>query len=176
MVQLIDITDFTGKADLAANTLSEKVTSFIAITQDTFLPAFICNELYEQIQQEYSTPAYMSPENLALLPYIKNYLVYKTYARYLVSSNAISTAAGIRVTKDSISDPASDQMMSRLIKQAEKDANFYQDKLIAFLERNQNDYPLWKDSLCGCSDRYVNNLNTFSGIGGKYKPKQIRFT
>jgi hypothetical protein len=177
MSYLIDITDFNGRADLSANTLSAKVTSFIAITEETFIPPILCNELYDELKAEYAQGvSYMSPALASLLPYVKTFLVYKTYSRYLVSANAISTAAGMRVSKDSISDPASDVMMTRLINQAEKDANMYQDRLVSFLTRNAKDYPDWKNSQCGCKDIYVNSNNKLSPVGGKYKPKNVKWT
>jgi hypothetical protein len=168
MTYLINIADFTSRADLASNILTSKINSYIGITQTKFVKGLLCTETYETLLQEFASGLnYMSVEYAALLPFVQDFLVYKTYARALINTNFVSTAGGIRTTKDNISDVASDRGMSMLIKQADSDANFYQDELVNYLTRNKETYTVWRDSQCGCNEKFVSNLNTFSGVGGR---------
>ncbi len=66
--------------------------------------------------------------------------------------------------------------MADLIAEAENDANGYQDDLVNFLTLNQDDYPTWRDSICGCGDRRTKNNNQFSIIGGNRPKTKIGWT
>lgn len=172
---ILSIEDFKRKADISANLNTDKLKAQIGATQDQFAYKILCNELLAEILSQ--LPDDLSEANEALMPYLKNYLIYKTYARYLVGANLMATAAGMRVQIDATSDAANDKQMAEVRKQAENDANFYQDTLVNFLIKNEDDYPLWKDSICNCNrNSMTQRQNMFSKIGSSIQKTPIRWS
>jgi hypothetical protein len=172
---ILSIEDFKRKADISANLNTDKLKAQIGPTQDQFAYKILCNELLAEILSQ--LPNDLSVANTALMPYLKNYLVYKTYARYLVGSNVMATAAGMRVQIDSTSEAADEKQMAAIRKQAENDANFYQDTLVNFLIKNEDDYPLWKDSICNCNRNSITQRqNMFSKVGTSVQKTPIKWS
>lgn len=174
-VYLIDIDDFTRRADLSKNIDTDKIKESIGITQEMYGTKMLCKDLYNEIISQY--PSDLSTANTALLPFIQDYLVYKTYIRYLISANVHSTPSGMFTANDSSATKASPEEMSPIISRAHADANYYQDELQNFLIKNEDDYPLWKDSICYCGkNRRPVNLNRFSKVGSKVSETRIRWS
>ena len=172
---LIDIEDFRRKADISQNLNTDRLNANIGPTQDQFAVKVLCNELVAELLSQ--LPDGLSAANTTLMPYVKNFLIYKTYSRYLVGANLMATPSGMRVQSDTTSDPASNQQMVALQRQADNDANFYQDQLINFLKENETDYPLWEDSICNCySNRRAVNGNVFSKVGSQDRRQVIKWT
>ena len=168
MTYLIDKDDFSGRVDISVNRLDAKINSQIGIIQKKYLKNLLCNELYEDLvtQFEQGGEAYLDDRLADLYPFVQDFMVYKTYERYLVGANVIDTPSGSRIKADSAVDRAATPDERREIRQqAVQDANFYQDEMIAFLKRNKNDYDDWRQSHCGCDHSFVNKMNQISGIG-----------
>lgn len=149
---ILSINDFTNRADLSSNLNTNTLKQYFGITQEKFLVAVICQETYDAIIDELSQggEAYLSTKYANLLPFIKDFLVYKTMERYYTNANYKSTPAGIREHTDTISSKAPNTAMEVLTKQANDDAEFYKDKLINYLDNNRETYTLWADSRCNC--------------------------
>jgi len=86
---------------------------------------------------------------------IKAVLVYHAYARYIGGSPVQSTATGFVRKTNQYSEPASEKTISRMSAQARSGAQSYWDKVKCFIERNSNDYPLFK---CGKKTRYKGGI------------------
>jgi hypothetical protein len=168
---ILSIEDFQNRADITVNIQTAKLKGYIGVIQEQFAVKILCQALYDQMLVEIAAST-LTTANTALLPYLKDYLIYKTYSRYLLNANAMSTPGGIRVQSDATSEPASDKYVAELMRQSDNDANFYQDKLVNFLDINYLDYPLWKDTVCDCNKIRTVKGNSFSKIGsskGKVK-------
>ena len=172
---LIDIEDFKRRADLSQNLNTDKLKAETGITQEKYGVKILCQNLYDEIIGEY--PSDLSVANTSLLPFIQDFLIYKSYARYLEAANLLATPSGMRVQRDTTSDVASEDQMTRIIRRAHSDANFYQDKLVNFLIKNEDDYPLWKDSACNCGTNLRPlNRNRFSTVHRKSNSVPIKWT
>lgn len=172
---ILSIEDFTNRADITINIQTAKLKTYIGVVQEQFAVKILCQALYDQLLTEIAAGT-LTTENTALLPFLKDYLIYKTYSRYLLNANAMSTPGGIRVQVDATSEPASDKFISELMRQSDGDANFYQDLLVNFLDCNVNDYPLWKDTVCDCNKSRATKGNTFSKIGSSTDKVRIFWT
>jgi len=172
---IITIEDFTSRADISQNIQTQKIQAQIAPTQEQFGIKILCRAFYAEVLAVVDGGG-VDAEITTLLPYIKDFLVYKTYSRYLTGAAVLMTPAGARVSTDTTSEPASDKQVSEIAKQADNDANFYQDTLVNFLTLNQDDYPTWRDSICGCGDRRTKNNNQFSIVGGNKRKTPIEWT
>lgn len=171
---ILSILDFTNRADITNNIDTAKLKSYLGVIQEKFAKKILCKTLYDQLLTQISGT--LSTANTTLLPYVKDYLIYKTYSRYLLNAGALSTPAGIRTMSEPTSTPASVEYIGALIKQSDGDANFYQDELVNFLKNNEDDYPLWASSSCGCGTLTKNN-NQFSKVGRKkYIDDKINYT
>jgi len=171
MTYLIDTDDFTSRVDISSNRLLTKINAQIAPAQVKYLKNILCTELYEDLVTQYADgEAYMDERLQALYPFVVDFLVFKTYARYLVGANVIDTPSGSRVKADSGVDRAATAQERKDIRaQADDDANFYQDELVAYLKRNQDTFTEWRDSQCGCDARFVNKMNNITVIGKQSK-------
>ena len=168
MTYLIDIDDFENLADISNRVLTSKLKMEIGPTQQKYGLKLLCKTLYEQLVSQWADGgfAYLDTNLQNLYPYFKDFLVYKTYARYLVGRNIKDTPAGSRVHTDTISREANTNEMQELRKKAEGDAEFYEDELLNFLEDNKNDYPTWRDSACyKCKKDYTWSYRSMSAVG-----------
>lgn len=172
---ILSISDFTNRADITVNIQTAKLKTYIGVIQEQFAIKILCKALYDQLLVEIAADT-LTVANTALLPFVKDYLIYKTYARYLLNANAISTPGGIRVQSEATSEPASDKFVAELIRQSNNDANFYQDTLVDFLDCNVADYPLWADTICDCNRNRTTKGNSFSKIGQSKGQVKIRWT
>lgn len=172
---IITISDFKERVDISENILTTKIQAQIGPTQEQFGIKILCREFYAEVLAHVAGTT-VTTAITALLPFLKDFLVYKTYARYLVGSPVMMTPAGPRTSIDETSEIASDKQISEIIALARNDANYYQDQLVNFLCLNQDDYPTWKDSLCGCLDNRTKNNNQFSIVGGNKRRTRIDWT
>lgn len=176
MTYLITIDDFKRKADLSANIHTDKIKAQIGPTQEMFVLKILCQELYDELIEEFAASD-LSEANTDLLPYVKDFLIYKTYSRYTVTANVSSTAAGFVSHKDDISEIANPDQMKAIRMQAESDANFYQDRLVNFLKKNEDTYTLWRDSQCNCNPSIRPlGLNRISKVGTSRQYTPIKWT
>jgi len=172
---IITTADFKDRAILSQNILTERMTAQIGITQEKYGIKILCIEFYDEVLAHVNGTT-VNTDIATLLPFIKDYLVFKAYARYLVSANALATPAGMRVSIDATSDPLSDASMGAITAQAENDAGYYQDQLVNYLELNEDTYTTWRDSICNCSNRRVEANNQFSIVGGDNRKTPIDWT
>jgi hypothetical protein len=176
MIYLISIEDFKRKADISQNLHTDKLKACIGIVQEQYAVKILCQDLYDEIIDQTETPP-MSEYNTELLPYVKDFLIYKAYARYTVGGNLLATAAGFRVAKNDIDDPASSAEMENIRSLANQDANFYQERLVNFLIKNVDNYPLWKNSICNCGkDLRPQGMGKISAIGSTNSVTPIKWT
>ena len=178
---ILSIEDFEERADISANIKTNQLKIHLGVVQEKYAVKILCLDFYEEVLdyvvQAETTPDYIdNPEIANLIPYLKDYLIYKTYVRYLLYANQKSTAAGVRVVSEPVSTPASDKLISEMIGNARSDANFYQDQLVNFLLCNEDDYPTWKDSICNCGDKHTRNLNRMSVVGSKKTVTKVKWT
>ena len=173
---IVSIEDFEKRSSISRNLLTDRFKQESGISQEMFAIKILCNDQYDLVIQEVSADN-ISPETEALLPYLKDYLVFKIAAAYLVDCNYIATPAGLRTQIDDTSSTVSQKEMAQIIKKQDQRADFYQDRLVNFLTVNKDDYPLWLDSNCGCSNSVrVQKANTFSKIGANKKRNKINWT
>lgn len=161
---ILEIEDFINRADITSNLQTSKLKSYLGVIQEKYAPKILCRELYNTVISQIESDTFTQPIE-DLLPYLKDYLIYKTYARYLLNADVLSTPSGLRVQVDTTSQSLDSETRGAIIAQAKNDANFYQDELVNFLNLNSEEYPDWVDSKCGCSKGYSKRNNQFSLIG-----------
>ncbi len=174
---IITIEDFESRADISENIQTKKIQAQIAPTQEKYAIKILCRDFYEEVLAHIDGTTTVTAVITTLLPFLRDFLVYKTYARYLVGAPVMMTATGPRTQIDTTSDIATDKLISEMIGLARSDANFYQDQLVNFLTLNADDYPTWEDSICGCDDkRRTENNNQFSLVGRNKRETRIDWT
>lgn len=173
---ILSVEDFKNVADISPNVNTERLKQYLGVTQEKYAVKILCRELYNELLDEIENKT-LSPANEALLPYLKDYLIRKTWYRYIQSINLLSTPAGLRTLNSTTDNVATPEQMQPVANLALSDANFYQDELVGFLKCNADDYPLWRDSICGCSDKLTNKNNQFSIVGkSNFGNKPIEWT
>jgi len=174
---IITTEDFQRRADLSNNIRTDKIQAHIGPVQEISGRKVLCEDLYNEVLSVIANDITDNTPVNDLLPHLKDFLVYKTYREYLVTAGITMTPMGARVQVDATSDAATDKQLAEIQRQAGNRANYYQDRLINFLEINISDYPQWAASICNCSPnrRTVKN-NTFSVIGSASRKVNIEWT
>ena len=80
---------------------------------------------------------------------LKAAIIYYAFARFTNRNPFNYTAAGIVQKESDFSEPVTDKVVQRLETEARLMAEAIRDEVTLFLNRNSDDYPLWKG--CGCS-------------------------
>lgn len=171
-IYILSLSDFTDRFDLSPNTLQRRYKQTARIVQQKFGSEVICrktyNEIISQLAQGDGEETYLDEKYVTLLPYIKDYLAAKTYARYVTDSQTISTASGLVVDQDDTSRRLTNEELEVMTRKVESDADFYRDELYNFLQDNKDTYTLWRDSICACNGNPKGAI--LPGYGPRIKP------
>jgi len=175
--QILSQSDFTSKADLPSNIKESRFNASAMIVQEKFLPFVLCKETYEEFIDQWNDggESYLDQKYQDLLPYVKNYLIFKTYQRLVTLGNFINTVSGQRVIQTDIDREVTSAEKAIIVKQADEDADFYRDDLLNYLEDNKDVFPLWKKSKCFC-DRYSKGISNLRFSDNKRRYKAIKNT
>lgn len=172
---IITTEDFKERVKLSQNILTNNIKPSIGPTQEMFAVKMLCREFYNEVLEVVAG----NETNQAItnmLPFLKDYLVFKTYAHYLTGASVIMTPAGPRVQVDDTSNPATEKQIGDIQAQANNTANFYQDQLWNYLEKNSTSFPTWANSICGCDNRRTFQQNKLSTVSVKTNKVPIRWT
>lgn len=142
--------DFRDRVDLSDNVLSKYIVPNIALVQDRYIKKILCKAFYDELITQIDAGTLTVVNEALRDDYIKPSMVYRSYARYLASSNVFSTPAGFRRFRDENSETAEVADMQALMNQANSDANYYEKELFDYLENNEDDFPTYRDN-CKCS-------------------------
>lgn len=164
--------DYKNRVDISNNVNPRYVIPYAALAQDKSLKGILCNDLYAELEEQSINNTLTDANQTLIDDYIKPFLVFKTYERYLAYANYKSTPAGIASTKGEDYELASDAAISMMIRQASDDAKYYENNLRLFLDDNKDTYPLWRDN-CQCEKERTGSFSITS-VGGKYNKKDRR--
>lgn len=92
---------------------------------------------------ETQNPNFSDP-NTALMIHVKPFLAWQAYQFWLPKANLKSTRAGMRVHQEDNSVAATGAEMAELIRDAKMWAQTWKQKMVAFLNENAANYPLWE--------------------------------
>lgn len=173
MAELIDITDIQAFKPISANIdVAKKVVPYIIEAQEFDLRPILGEELYVDVitnPDDYTDlldpKTYTYQGKTYQHNGLKAVLVYYAYARYKSNSNANDTAFGTVVKTTQHSTPVDYKVIKNQVEQAKAGAVAYQNRIIDFLNRNHEEYPLWNYA-------YTNKANTgfrIRAIGGNSK-------
>lgn len=157
MSNLITITDIQAFKPLSNNIdATKKLNNFITEAQEFDLRDTIGEQLYLELifqndtsftvanQELMDGKVYVYNGTIYQFDGIKAVLSYYAYSRYLNNSNNNQTAFGTVVKTNPDSEPVSEKTISRLVSQAISGAKVYEKRLLDFLNRNSELYPLFE--------------------------------
>jgi hypothetical protein len=174
MSLLISISDFEGFPAISVNTnVVKKLNPYIKEAQELDLLPILGQELYWALMEDFEASPSLatysdlfngSEYTLNGRTYkhqgLKPALIYFTYARYRMNANEEETATGLVIKNNPYSEPASEKSIARRVDQARSAAFAYMEPVIKFLNDNEEDYPLWRNTC-----KQVNKRSTrISGI------------
>jgi hypothetical protein len=158
MTPLININEIRSVKTISLNTNEvAQLTPQILEAQDFDLRPILGDEFYFALVEDFeaspSLQVYAALFNGCNYTYngrqyshegIKAFLVYATYARYIANSNVIATPTGMMHKVNQFSEHVSEKTIARLVEQARSGAEMQKIRFVDFLNRNVNDYPLWR--------------------------------
>jgi len=171
MTAILPLSYLNEACFLSLNVDDKKYNMVLKLSQQD-LKDILGPDFYNEIELQY--PSSFTSDNSTLYDdYIKDYLAWTTYFKYLKFANVDATPTGIRVFSDDNSTIATDVQMYSLEKNVLETANNYKYRMINFLKESQlNDstkYPLWEDD---CKDYMSFSISSVS----KTKDSTIRVT
>lgn len=157
MIYLIDDSMIrTIKPQLSINIdVAKKVNPAIRDAQEFDLRPFLGDEFYQDLQNNsgnydslmieteyiHGGRTYVSPGIIATLSLF-------AYARIKSDANEHDTAFGTVNKLNPYSNGVSEATISRQVREIREQANIYLERVQAYLDRNENLFPLWKKSPC----------------------------
>ena len=146
-IPLINIQDVIDYADLSVNIKERKFNQYILMAQDRFLVDVIGAELLALLVERKCANA-LTPDDYLLLTYIKPYLVNYSYSLYVGSSMKLSLNSGVATLQGDnatvIGQQARITESKRYVLSALKQA----EKIVIFLDANNDLYPLYIKGKC----------------------------
>lgn len=131
------------------------------------LRMIIGDEFYQDYLSKYqnvSTTA-LSSAYSALKPYIDQYIAWQANEYFTSTANFKLTRAGFRVHTEDKSQPATDQQMAGIIKEAKYQAQYYKELLVSFLKNHSEDYQLYEN----CHNNLKGNGFHVSAVKNKHR-------
>lgn len=160
MILLTDATNIRAIKPLSINIdQNKKVTPAIRDAQEFDLRPFLGDELYKAIQDDIAGSGsdygdlmdeteYTHGGRIYVSPGLRNTCSLFAYARIKSDGNEHDTAFGTVNKLNPYSSGVPEATISRQVREIREQANIYLERVQAYLDRNENLYPLWKKSPC----------------------------
>lgn len=135
---LASIYDMTDRVNIAR---TATVDIYIRRAQERYIRGMLGATLYsELVAADLSS---LTDRLQSLYNAVNKALVYRAYAYYLAESTSEVTVKGARTPNSEISEAASAQKLSKLVSNAESDAEWWERELYNLLDRNRDTYSTW---------------------------------
>lgn len=158
MTKLITLADIQTLKPISANVNEVKqLNTYILEAQEFDLRPFLGDEFYLALIADFeASPSlstygdlfngvdYVYNSDTYRNDGIKPMLIYYAYARYLNNAQAIITPNGVVSKNFNDSTPTSDKNVAKLVNQAFSGGKIYENRVLDYLVRNNEDYPLYK--------------------------------
>ena len=158
MTKLITLADIQTLKPISANVNEVKqLNTYILEAQEFDLRPFLGDEFYLALIADFETSPslstygdlfngvdYVYNSDTYRNDGIKPMLIYYAYARYLNNAQSIITPNGIVSKENNNSTPVSEKTTARLVSQAMTGGKLYENRVLDYLVRNKQNYPLYK--------------------------------
>lgn len=139
MAKLINYQYLRNEVDISQNVPDMELDNPIKRSQE-MLAMIISDDFFNELDTQ--NPNFLGA-NVALMIHVKRFLAWQSYQFWLPKANFKSTRAGMRVHQEENSVAATGVEMAELIRDAKMWAQTWKQKMVAFLNENASDYPLW---------------------------------
>lgn len=162
MAKLINYQYLRNEVDISQNVPDSELDNPIKRSEE-MLAMVIGDDLYNELVSQ--NPNFTGA-NINLIPYVKKFLAWQAYQFWLPKANFKSHNSGIRVHREDNSDPATDQQMANLIRDAKMWCQTQKEKMVQYLEDNATDFPLY-DQFCHTNKRTGTGFH-ITAVGTKH--------
>lgn len=155
MTQLIQIADIQAAKPLSGNVNSpKKVDTFVLEAQDFDIRPILGDEFFADLLNDFPAfnkyddlwngSEYTCGDDTFTNPGLKLVLIYYSWARITSDANITSTSFGLVSKLNEDSTPISEKQLARIVSQGRSGAMAYQNRVVDFLVRTSDDFPLFK--------------------------------
>ena len=164
---LISKAEVASKLQVAIGYDSKEYETFINEAQEFDLKPLVSENFYfdllaKKTQAKYlkliAGGSYQFENRTYNFQGLSGVLAYFSYARFLMSSSAVSTSHGMVVKTTPNSTPLSLDERKNFYYKKREEANALMTDVVKFIERNIVDYPSWNENINSC-----NSPRLFSG-------------
>lgn len=114
------------------------------------LRAVICRDFFNELITEFNAKSYTGLNEILVKEFIRPYLSWLAYEKYVLIGSQANTKAGFREHLDDDSQPVTDQRLKSLMKNAYEQGEFYRSLMLEYLYDNEDEFLTWKASGCYC--------------------------
>jgi hypothetical protein len=139
MAKLINYQYLKTETDISQNVPESELDNPIKRSQE-MLEMVIGSDLYAELESQHPN---FTGANIALMVYVKKFLAWQAYQFWLPKANFKTHNSGIRVHREDNSEPATDQQMATLIKDAKTWCQTQKEKMVQYLDDNYTSFPLY---------------------------------
>ena len=116
------------------------------------LRPILCRDFYFELIAEFNAESYTGLNEILVENYIRPFLSWLAYERYILLGSQSNTKSGFREHLDPDSQPITEERLKSLVKNAYQDTLFFKGLLLEYLYDNKDDFPTWKASGCYCME------------------------
>lgn len=136
MRYFINKSDYLGYVDVSQNIEEKYLEPAWRLAQIIDIKNAMCEALYNEFYTQFDSGT-LSYANAALLPYVKDAMIFVSYHRFLSTSAQIkNTPFGLVKKLSQDSEPATRTEVSDMINMAKSDANHFMGELMKYLKDN----------------------------------------
>jgi hypothetical protein len=135
----IDKSDFVGYVDISQNVEDKYIDAAMRLAQSMDIKPILCTTLYNEFYTQFDSGT-LTYANAALLPYVKEAMIYATYYRFLSTAAQIkNTPFGLVKKLSEHSEPATRAELADMISNAQSAAGHFKGELMQYLKDNDLD-------------------------------------
>lgn len=127
------------------------------------LRAVLCRDFFNELITEFEAESYTGLNETLVEVYIRPYLSWLAYEKYVLIGSQANTKAGFREHLDDDSQPVTDQRLKSLMKNAYEQSEYHKRDMINYLYENENQFTTWKNSGCYCMEQDITFKITGAG-------------
>lgn len=149
-VLLITLSNVSDRLKISSTLELEEYRPYILLAQDLYLSKILCKDFFDEIVTEYQNDSLSDVNQTLYDDYIKNALVYRSYALYLSEANIHVKNSGLRTFIEEDSSDKDSKAIYSMVSMYNQRADSYENFLKEHLEDFASTYPTYYTNCNSC--------------------------
>lgn len=141
---VLEIKNFLGA--IQKNLEMTSILSFVEEAEIIFIEPILGEILLSDLKDKYKNNSFTNPKETLLLEKVQRPLAHLTFYQYKNLGNVFVSDIGFQQTNTENTTPAPKWALDEIAEYTQRTADSLLNNLVAFLEKNKADFPLWEQS------------------------------